>query len=102
MNDRGIIKWQPFDSCFSSNKILKDIVNTKSKKIFPTLSQDQINILEEKIIDAYHLNISINITYFYNGFIYNINGIISNIDSNKKCIFIKNKIIYFKQILNIN
>ena len=49
MIDRGIIKWQPFDSCYSGSKILKDINNEKNREIFPTLSEDQLCILEEKI-----------------------------------------------------
>ena len=46
MIDRGIIKWQPFDSCYSSSKILNDIHNKKSREILPTLSEDQLDILE--------------------------------------------------------
>lgn len=101
MIDRGIIKWQPFDSCYSSEKILKDINNKKNRKILPILSEDQLHNLEEKIIDAYHLNDFINIEYFYNGRIININGKISSINLQDKKIYINNNIIYFKQIINI-
>ena len=102
MIDRGIIKWQPFDSCFSSNKVLKEIKNNKEKMIFPILSPDQLNYLEEKIMDAYHLREIIIIDYYYDGKIYNIKGIIKEINLQSKMIYINNKIIYFKQILNIN
>ena len=101
MIDRGIIKWHPFDSCYSSEKILKDINNKKNRKILPILSEDQLHNLEEKIIDAYHLNDFINIEYFYNGRIININGKISSINLQDKKIYINNNIIYFKQIINI-
>lgn len=101
MTDRGIIKWQPFDSCYSSSKILKDIYNKKNRKSFPVLSDDQLLVLEEKIIDAYHLNELICLDYFYNGKIINISGKINNINFQEKKLYLNNKIIYFKQIINI-
>ena len=101
MIDRGIIKWQPFDSCYSSSKILKEIDDKKNRKIFPVLSEDQLIILEEKITTAYHLNENINIEYFYNGKITNVKGKIYFINYIDKKLFIDNKIIYFKQIINI-
>jgi len=101
MIDRGIIKWQPFDSCYSGDKILKDINNKKNREILPTLSEDQLHNLEEKVIDAYHLNEFINIEYFYNGKIINVKGKISSINLQDKKIYVNNNIIYFKQIINI-
>ncbi len=102
MIDRGIIKWQPFDSCYASSKILKEIHNKKDRRVFPTLSEDQLNILEENIKDAYHLKEIINIKYYYNGDVLNIKGKINGINNNEKKIYINNKIIYIKQILTIN
>ena len=49
MIDRGIIKWHPFDSCYSSAKILNEIHIKKEKETLPILSEDQLNVLEEKI-----------------------------------------------------
>ena len=101
MIDRGIIKWQPFDSCYSSNKILKEIDNKKNRITLPILSDDQLLVLEEKIIDAYHLKNSINIEYFYNGKIIRTYGKINAINYQDKKIYMNNIIIYFKQIINI-
>lgn len=101
MIDRGIIKWQPFDSCYSSEKVLYDIQKQKSRKVFPVLSEDQLYILEERLFDAYHLNIEINIEYFYNGKINQIKGKIETINSLDKNIYVKKHIIYFKQIINV-
>ena len=102
MIDRGIIKWQPFDSCYSSSKIIKDINNSKNKIVYPTLSEDQLEFIEEKIECAYHLSEIIDLDYFYNGKIINIKGKINYIDMQHKNIYINNKSIYFKQIVNIN
>lgn len=102
MIDRGIIKWQPFDSCYSGDKILKDISSEKNRKVLPILSEDQLSFLEEKIFDSYHLNEKINIEYFYNGKFYLIAGKIDSINFQEKKLYIKNHIIYFKQIINIS
>lgn len=101
MIDRGIIKWQPFNSCFSSQQIINDITSFKNKKDFPELSEDQINLISEKIKDAYILNINVTIEYFYDGAITTISGKINNINTKEKRICLNNKYIYFKQILKI-
>lgn len=101
MIDRGIIKWQPFDSCYSSNNILKDIYKQKNKHIFPILSEDQLLELEEKILNAYYLNEIISIRYFYNGSLHQINGKIKSINLQEKKIHINENNIYFKQIIQV-
>ena len=100
--DRGIIKWQPFDSCFNSANVIKDINNQKKKVSYPTMSEDQLNNLNTQIFDAYTLKLRINIAYYYNGEIKNIQGQINYIDQQHKTLFLDCNKIYFKQILNIN
>ena len=53
MIDRGMIKWQPFNSCFNTQDIIEDISKKKEReKIqFPTLSEDQLGVLEDKIFN---------------------------------------------------
>lgn len=101
MIDRGIIKWQPFNSCFSASNIINDVNKEKNKKILPTLSEDQLNLLEEKIKDAYNLNLNIILEYFYDGSIKKIYGKIISINLLEKKICFNHKNIYFKQILKI-
>ena len=50
MNDRGIIKWAPFSSVINGNILLKEIHEEKSRIIKPTLSEEQIQELEDKIL----------------------------------------------------
>lgn len=102
MIDRGIIKWQPFNSCFSSSKILKELNYEKNKIEFPILSEDQLSLLEDKIKNAYFLKQNIKIKYYYNEQILEIIGKINNINLIKKNILINNKIIHFKQIIQTN
>lgn len=102
MNDRGIIKWLPFDSCFSSKKTLCEIEAKKRRRTLPLLSEDQINDINQKIKQSYLLKLEILIVYFWDGNLYEINGIIDKIDLENKNIIINNKIIYFNQICEAN
>ena len=101
MMDRGIIKWQPFNSCFNSNELIFNIKEEKNKINLPILSEDQINYLAEKIINSYNLQINIHIEYYYDGKIKIIEGKINYLNVNKKELFIGNLGIYFNQILKI-
>lgn len=101
MIDRGIIKWQPFNSCFSRDNIINDINNVRNKKNLPILSEDQINIIEEKIKESYFLKLNTTIEFFYNGDIKIIKGIINSINLQEKKICLNYKNIHFKQILKI-
>lgn len=102
MIDRGIIKWQPFDSCYSSEKIVKEIQKDKEKISFPTLSPDQLEVIEEAIRSAYEVQTQVQIKYFYNGVIYQTTGKIKGINLQEKKIYLNNKSIFLKQILKIN
>lgn len=101
LTDRGIIKWQPFNSCFDSNSIIKDIKSSKERMLFPILSDDQIYIIEEKIIESFNLKLYIIVEYYYDGNIKKIKGKINYLNLQDKKLYINNISIYFKQILKI-
>lgn len=98
--DRGMMKWNPFYSVMSEAEIRssvdKKVVNEK-----PEFSEDQINELEEKIVDAYDNGYLVNIHLYdkYND-IY-INGLITKLDPLNKAIYINKKPIKFTDILEI-
>ena len=102
MNDRGIIKWRPFNSCFSTEKLSEETSNQNAKITMPVLSEDQILTIENMIVEAFYLKIKVNIKFFYDGKIKYENGIIDSINKYEKKIYLKDKSIYFKQILDIN
>ncbi len=99
--DRGIIKWQPFNSLFNANVIINDINKEKSKESCPILSEDQLENIEDVIKDAYILKQDVDIKYYYDGNVIERLGKINYLDMQNKNICLNNKIIYFKQILNI-
>ena len=101
MNDRGIIKWAPFDSVISSSKIKQEIANQKKFVSKPILSEEQQLDNENNLFQAYHENININITYFQSNQIYNLSKkIVKIILVNQKIIFDDFTYIYFNQIIN--
>ena len=102
MLDRGIIKWQPFNSCFDSKQIIRDVTANKNRINLPVLSDDQIHILEEKTINAYNLKMNIHLLYYYDGAIKELNGKISYLDINSRKIVLNNISVYFSQIIKIN
>lgn len=101
MIDRGIIKWQPFNSCISQTNIINEINKERNKKDFPSLSEDQLYLIEEKIKDAYTLQLNVVLEYYLDGKILNINGKITAINFQEKKIYLNHKYIFFKQILKI-
>lgn len=102
MHDRGIIKWQPFNSVSSSKEEMIKLNHLKEKTKLPILDDEQINLIEKKIIEAYYLKNPILITYYQNGYFYNLNSDIKKIDCLHKIIYFTNGIsLYFTQIIKI-
>ncbi len=100
--DRGFIKWQPFESLVSSKQVINNLVWEKSKIAKPILSEEEIAILEEKIIDAYYSKETIMLSYYQNGFIKKIKGKIIKIDHIYKMIYLSSHLkIFFNQIIDI-
>ena len=67
MKDRGMIKWQPFDSLTSSKKMVQHILQEKNKMAKPILSQEQLEEIQTKIWEGFHTQIPLRIIYFFNG-----------------------------------
>jgi len=102
MQDRGYIKWAPFNSLFNNNKIKNEVNINKEKIIKPTLSNDQLDFLNEKIFDAYTNHYKVNIYIYKNESIIKLTGFINNINIDRKTITFNNSYIFFNQILRID
>ena len=98
---RGIIKWRPFDSVMSSNKVIKELLKERSKIKKPILSDEQENILEQKLIIAFYTNSTIKVSYFNNGMINDFEDQIKKIDSTYHKIYFHHHILLFEQIIEI-
>lgn len=99
--DRGMIKWQPFDSVISSKALINNIILEKSKVNKPILSEEEIKDIEEKIIEAYYLQNEVILQVYKNGFFKEINGKIKKIDGVRKMVYLNNMMIFFNQIISV-
>lgn len=100
--DRGFIKWQPFESAISSKKIINNLLYEKAKITKPILSDEDKEMIEKRIIDAYYSSIKINICYYNDGIIKTINSKIKKIDQIYKMIYLENNSkLFFNQIVSI-
>ena len=102
MSDRGMKKWLPFDSLTDTNKMKHEISKKKIKIEKPILSEDQLNLIEEKILEAYFKKDVIKIYYYFKNNIIIRQEKIKSIDNIKKQIILSdNTKILFKQITNV-
>lgn len=102
MQDRGYIKWAPFNSVISSKKVMHDLMIQKRKISKPILSQDQIDYLNDKIFEAYTNHIKVNLLVYKNENIIKLIGFVNNINVCKKYITFNKTHIFFNQILRIS
>lgn len=102
MQDRGYIKWAPFNSLFNDKKIKNEVDYKKDKITKPILSNDQIEYLNEKIFDAYTNHYKVNLYIYKNESIVKLTGFINNINIDRKTITFNNNYVFFNQILRIN
>ncbi|MBR1416555.1 MAG: YolD-like family protein [Bacilli bacterium] len=102
IHDRGMIKWQPFDSLTNTKQMKHKLELEKQKVSMPILSDDQLQLIENNIKESYYSKSYIKIYYYFNGTILNKKCKIKFIDYPKKQITISdNTIIYYKQIVEV-
>lgn len=99
MKSRGIIKWLPFASLEEQGPQIQKMKREKAKIKRPQISQDRaleinrilLNIPQEEIL----------ITYFDDGFIYQIYEKIKKVDEQNHLLYTTTKIISFVNLLNL-
>ncbi len=104
MSDRGMMKWQPFQSVCSSKKMVQHILEKKGKVKKPVLSEEQLKELEMRIWEGYHSQMELCIIYFFHGlFQVKKNIFISQIlVGQKKILFSDGTSLFFDQIIQVN
>ncbi len=102
ITNRGMLKWQPFNSVVSSTIMFDDVLKEKNKIKMPILSEDQKQELQDKIIESYNNQDIVKIKYYKDGRFYLIQGKITNIDENRHKIVINESFwVFFSQIVEI-
>lgn len=101
MNDRGIIKWMPFQS-LPQEEVLKKILKEKERVSKPILSKEQQEELEKYLIEAFYEQIPITLTIYKGGFIKKITSRVIQLNSSDDTILLEQQQkISFYQILEI-
>ncbi len=102
-NDRGIIKWLPFNSIVEEQKLIAEVIKNKSKIAKPNLSPEQLMENEAKILEAFFEEATVTVKYYKKGFLLKTTSKISHLNPISKQISLANKItLLFNQIIQIN
>lgn len=95
------MSWAPFNSVISGNTIIEELEIKRKKVKKPVLSEDQLNIINTNLLEAYQNKITVEMKFYLNSYIYKLRGIITNINYLKKELTINKKIIHFSQIISL-
>lgn len=77
---RGMVKWAPFATLPEQFENIQQYLIDQNKIDRPILSDDQLNDLNLHLHQAFHSDAFVNIEYYQNGWLENINIKIKNID----------------------
>lgn len=97
--DRGMVKWLPYQSLIEQSPILARMRHEKNKIPRPHISSDRAEEINE-ILVSYHGE-SLTAKYYEDGYLYYLNGIITCIDALAKWLRIGDKRIDFKNLINL-
>ncbi len=103
MKDRGMMKWMPFDSIVSTQKMVSALVYEKSKIPKPIMSEDQIWEMEQELLEGFHSKIPMHIVYYQKGRLQVKESCIVQIcHSEKRILFDDTSSLYFDQIIHVS
>ena len=100
MHDRGMIKWMPFNSVINGKTLINSIEKEKSKINKPILSNEQIELIQNNILESMINKLPIIFTIYQGGFTKEIKAIVTKVDSINQKIYLNNhKYLYFREII---
>jgi hypothetical protein len=100
MKDRGMKKWAPYASLIEQKGTVQEMKGDKRKVQKPLLSQEQAEDINRFIVQL-KKGQSVRITYYNDGIIQTIQGVIHRLDFDAKTLIIEGAIIFFRQITAI-
>lgn len=78
---RGIVKWQPFKTMPQQYEMIDKYIDDQNKVDFPLLSDDQLQLINEKVQYKMKNHIFSDISYWKNGYVSTLQCYISNVDT---------------------
>ncbi|MBM9447071.1 MULTISPECIES: YolD-like family protein [Staphylococcus] len=85
---RGMVKWQPFKTMPEQYERLEQYILDQNKIERPILSEDQLNELNDTLVYKMFHDPSIIVSYYKNGYIENVKGIIHKVGDLEECLYI--------------
>lgn len=78
---RGIVKWQPFKTMPQQYEMIDQYIEDQNKVDIPLLSDDQLELINEKVQYKMKNHIVSDVSYWKNGYISTLQCYISNVDT---------------------
>ena len=100
MSDRGMKKWAPFSSLIEQSVVLEKMYYEKNKKAKPSISQERAMKINQ-ILSNYSGQ-DVKITYYYDGYIYELISKIKRIDSLNRKIILEDGNIPFSELIDLD
>jgi YolD-like protein len=91
MKQRGMVKWQPFASLPEQAGYIQSLLYDLNKIEKPQLSDDQLEELNRKLNEFFQNKEWIKMSYFYDGYVYLVEGVIQKVDVINQSIMIENR-----------
>jgi small nuclear ribonucleoprotein (snRNP)-like protein len=96
---RGMIKWAPFASLKEQAIFLNKMHQEKKKIEKPILSEDQMEEMNYILVN--YKGERLNIVYFDNGYLKEVEGIIKRIDPYTRTILVNNRKISINDLMQL-
>ncbi|MDK4011961.1 YolD-like family protein [Staphylococcus aureus] len=77
---RGIVKWQPFKTMPQQYEMIDQYIEDQNKVDIPLLSDDQLQLINEKVQYKMKNHIVSDVSYWENGYISTLQCYITNVD----------------------
>ena len=97
--DRGMMKWAPYKSLDSQADFLMKMSYEKGKKPKPKLMEDEVQRIDN-ILSSYHGQ-NIEVSYYDDGYIHKLNGIISKISKTFMFLIVGETRIDFRNLVGL-
>lgn len=88
---RTNVKWQPFKTLPEQYERIEQYLQDQNKIDMPILSDEQVQILNDKLNMKIHENSLANIEYYLDGYMYSISGYIKKVDTIESMLTITNE-----------
>ena len=98
-NDRGMMKWAPYQSLIEQGKYLAELRERRSRVPRPLISSDRAEEINEVLVN--YESGPVKARYWKDGHIYEFVDDIKKIDGTDKRLYFSTRSVAFKDLLNL-